>query len=294
MTTTLDTTSGLTACATDPTTRRGIHPPTTIGTRPARPGATFAAAALAYAGRTIRQFVRTPQLIVVNSAVSVMFLLIFRYVFGGAIGTGPVRYVDFLIPGLAASGAFFGGTGAAVGVASDVESGTYDRLRSLPISRTAVLVGRSIADTALGGWGLVVTIAVGYAVGFRFGGTVADAVLAVVLCIVFSAAFTWPFIWMGLVAGNEQAANGMGFLAFPLVFVSSLYVPVESMPGWMQGFAQHQPVTLMVDAVRALSLGDDAAAILPHDAGWYMVRATLWSLAIAAVFIPLAVRRFAR
>lgn len=268
--------------------------PASIVERPTRAGASFVGAAVAYAGRTIRQFIRTPQLLVVNSAISVMFLLIFRYVFGGAIGTGPVRYVDFLIPGLAASGAFFGGTGAAVGVASDVESGTYDRLRSLPISRTAVLVGRSLADTALGVWGLVVTILVGYAVGFRFHGSVADAALAIALCVVFTAAFTWPFIWMGLVAGNEQAANGMGFLAFPLVFVSSLYVPVESMPGWLQGFAEHQPVTLMVDAVRALSLGDDAAAILPHSAGWYAVRAALWCVALAALFAPLAVKRFAR
>jgi ABC-2 type transport system permease protein len=263
-------------------------------TRPTRPGATFGAAALAYAGRTIRQFVRTPQLLVVNSAISVMFLLIFRYVFGGAIGTGPVRYVDFLIPGLAASGAFFGGTGAAVGVASDVESGTYDRLRSLPISRTAVLVGRSLADTALGAWGLFVTIVVGHAVGFRFHGSPVDAVIAIALCVLFVAAFTWPFIWMGLVAGNEQAANGMGFLAFPLVFVSSLYVPVESMPGWLQGFAEHQPVTIMVDAIRSLALGEEAAALLPHSAGWYALRAVLWCVALAAVFAPLAVRRFAR
>lgn len=261
--------------------------------RPARAGAGFVAAASAYAGRTIRQFIRTPQLLVVNSAISIMFLLIFRYVFGGAIGTGAVSYVDFLIPGLAASGAFFSGTGGAVGVASDVESGTYDRLRSLPISRTAVLVGRSLADTALGAWSLFVTIVVGYAVGFRFHGSATDALLAIALCVLFSAAFTWPFIWMGLVAGNEQAANGMSFLAFPLVFVSSLYVPVDSMPGWLQGFAEHQPVTIMIDAVRALSVGADEAG-LAHSAGWYGVRAVLWSVAIAAVFLPLAVKRFSR
>lgn len=262
--------------------------------RPARAGASFTTAAGAYAGRTIRQFVRTPQLLVVNSAISVMFLLIFRYVFGGAIGTGPVRYVDFLIPGLAATGAFFGGTGAAVGVASDVEAGTYDRLRSLPISRTAVLVGRSAADTALGAWGLFVTVVVGFAVGFRFHGSPLDALVAIGLCVLFAAAFTWPFIWMGLIAGNEQAANGMGFLAFPLVFVSSLYVPVASMPGWLRGFAEHQPVTMMIDSVRALALDDDAAALLPHSSGWYVLRAVAWSVAIAAVFAPLAVRRFAR
>ena len=263
--------------------------------RPARHGASVTGAALAYAGRTLRQFVRTPQLLVVNSAISIMFLLIFRYVFGGAIGTGPVAYADFLIPGLAAAGAFFSGTGAAVGVASDVESGTFDRLRSLPIHRGAVLLGRSLADTALGAWSLFVTVVVGLLVGFRFHGSLTDAVVAAALCVVFAAAFTWPFIWMGLIAGNEQAANGMGFMAFPLVFVSSLYVPVESMPGWLQTFAEHQPVTVMVNAVRAYAIGDDAAgAVLPHSAGWYALRAVVWSVVIGAVFAPLAVRRFAR
>ncbi len=117
--------------------------------------------ATTYAGRTLRQFVRTPQLIVVGALTSTMFLLIFRYVFGGAIDTGDVAYVDFLIPGLAAAGAMFSGTGGAVGVAEDVDSGLYDRLRSLPIPRSAVLIGRSLADTALVGWGLFVTVAVG-------------------------------------------------------------------------------------------------------------------------------------
>ena len=185
-----------------------------------------------------------------------MFLLIFRYVFGGAIGTGSVSYADFLIPGLAAAGAFFSGTGAAVGVAEDVDSGLFDRLRSLPVPRSAILLGRSIADTALVAWALFVTVAVGFLTGFRFHGSALDAVAAVALCLVFGAAFSWPFIYMGLVAGNAQAANGMAFMAFPLVFVSSAYVPVESMPGWMQPVAENQPVTMMVGAVRALSLGD--------------------------------------
>lgn len=267
---------------------------TSFVTRPAAGGATATAAAMSYAGRTIRQFVRTPQLIVLGAAVSTMFLLIFRYVFGGAIGTGTVSYADFLIPGLAAAGAFFSGTGAAVGVATDAETGMFDRLRSLPISRTSVLAGRSMADTALAAWSLFVTVAVGLAVGFRFHGSARDALLAAVLCIVFSSAFTWPFIWMGLVAGNAQAANGMTFMAFPLVFVSSAYVPVASMPGWMQAVAGNQPVTMMINSVRALSLGDRAGTVLEHSAAWYTVRALIWSVAIVAVFAPLARRRFSR
>ena len=247
-----------------------------------------------FAGRTLRQFVRTPQLIVVGALTSTMFLLIFRYVFGGAIGTGDVAYVDFLIPGLAAAGAMFSGTGGAVGVASDVEGGLFDRLRSLPIPRSAVLAGRSLADTALVGWGLFVTVVVGFATGYRFHGSMLDVVAAITLCLLYGFAFTWPFILMGLVAGSVQAANGLSMLVFPFVFVSSAYVPVESMPSWMRPIAEHQPVTPMVSSIRALSLGDDADAALGHGAGWFAVRALIWCVVIVAVFAPLATRRFAR
>lgn len=281
----------------EPTLDSPAAPPSLVASRtvpvPASPGAGFVATAVEFAARTLRQFVRTPQLIVLGAATSTMFLLIFRYVFGGAIGTGPVSYADFLIPGLAAAGAAFSGMGGAVGVAEDVDGGLFDRMRSLPVPRSAVLVGRSIADTALVVWGVFVTVLVGFLTGFRFHGSLGDAVLAVGLCVLFGAAFTWPFIAMGLVAGNAQAANGMGMLAFPLVFVSSAYVPVETMPGWMQAVAEHQPVTIVVNAVRALSVGDEGAVMLPHSAGWYAVRAVLWSIAIAAVFIPLSCRIFA-
>jgi ABC-2 type transport system permease protein len=252
------------------------------------------ATATTVAGRTLRQFLRTPQLIVVGALTSTMFLLIFRYVFGGAIGTGDVAYVDFLIPGLAAAGAMFSGMGGAVGVAEDVDSGLFDRLRSLPIPRSAVLLGRSLADTALVAWGLFTTVAVGVVTGFRFHGSAIDAAAAVALCLVFGAAFTWPFIYMGLVSGSGQAAQGMSMLAFPFVFVSSAYVPVESMPGWLQPIAEHQPITPMVGSVRALALGDQAEAALGHGAGWFAVRALAWSVLIVAIFLPLATRRFAR
>ncbi|MET0143740.1 MAG: ABC transporter permease [Ilumatobacteraceae bacterium] len=254
----------------------------------------FVGTATTIAGRTVRQFVRTPQLIVVGALTSTMFLLIFRYVFGGAIGTGDVSYVDFLIPGLAAAGAMFAGTGAAVGVADDVSSGLFDRLRSLPIPRPAVLTGRSLADTALVGWGLFVTVAVGFLTGYRFHGSALDAVVAVALCVAYGAAFTWPFIFMGLVAGNAQAAQGMSMLVFPFVFVSSAYVPVESMPGWLQPIAEHQPITPMVGSVRALSLGDGGEAVLGHSAAWFAVRSLIWCVVIVAVFLPLAARRFGR
>ena len=271
------------------TTTHAIEPVGVAVETPER-GATAAATAATVAGRTLRKFVRRPQLIVVGALTSAMFLLIFRYVFGGAIDTGAVSYVDFLIPGLAAAGALFSGMGAAVGVAEDLESGLFDRLRSLPVPRSAILLGRSLADTALVGWATAITVAL----GFRIHGGVPAALLAFVLCLVYGAAFTWPFITMGLVAGTAQAAQGMSFLAFPIVFVSSAYVPVESMPSWLQPIAEHQPLTSMVGSVRALALGDDAEGVLGHSAGWFAVRALLWSAAIVAVFVPLATRKFAR
>jgi ABC transporter DrrB family efflux protein len=259
--------------------------------QPANPPGVWATAST-YAGRTIRQFVRTPQLLIVNAVTSIMFLLIFRFVFGGAIQTGEVEYVDFLIPALAAvSGLFAGG---AVGVAEDLESGLFDRLRSLPIPRPALLLGRSMADTALNSWGTVITVIVGFIVGFRVHGGLLAGVAAFGLCILFSASFTWLMIFLGLVSGSAQAAQGMSFSVFPLIFVSSAYVPVESMPGWLQPIAENQPVSAMVGAVRALVLGGDTEALLGHSTTWFVVRALVWSAVILVVFGSLSARRFAR
>jgi ABC-2 type transport system permease protein len=193
------------------------------------------------AGRTLPHFARTPQLIVVGALTSTIFLLIFRYVFGGAIRIGGSRYVDLLIPGLAAAGGLF--AGVAVGVADDIDGGKFDRLLSLPIPRSAVLLGRSLADTVLVAWATLITVSIGFATGFRLHGGVPSGLAALALCVVFGAAFTWPLIYIGLTAGNAQAAQGMSFMAFPLVFVSSAYVPISSMPGWLQPVAEHQPVT---------------------------------------------------
>ncbi|MFM2072260.1 MAG: hypothetical protein RLZZ623_2523 [Actinomycetota bacterium] len=250
------------------------------------------ATATTYAGRTIKQFVRTPQLLVVNSVTSIMFLLIFRYVFGGAIQTGPVRYVDFLIPALAAvSGLFAGG---AVGVAEDADSGLFDRLRSLPVPRWAVLFGRSMADTALITWGTFVTIVVGFLVGFRIHNGIGAALLALCLCVLFAMSFSWLQIYLGLVSGTAQAAQGISFSVFPLIFVSSAYVPVESMPGWLQPVAENQPVTAMVGSVRALVLGGDTEALLGHTTAWFIGRALAWSALILFGFATLSTRRFTR
>jgi ABC-2 type transport system permease protein len=252
------------------------------------------ASTIGIAKRSVLKFLRTPQLVVLGTIQGAMFLLIFRYVFGGAIGAGGLSYVDFLVPGFITTGVLFSGMGAAAGVAEDLEQGFVDRLRSLPIPRSAPLAGRAMADTAMQIWGLVVTTAIGFAVGFRIHGTVADALLAFGLLVVFGFAFEWLFITLGMFAGNAQAAQGMALLVFPLTFVSSAYVPVETMPGWLQAFAEHQPLTVMVDAVRALTQGPAAEAMLGHSAGYFVVRSLLWSAAIVAVFAPLAVARFRR
>jgi ABC transporter DrrB family efflux protein len=260
----------------------------------ANPGAGALSTARAVALRTIRKFLRSPQLVVVATIQGVMFLLIFRYVFGGAISTGPVPYVDFLVPGFIVTSVLFAGAGAAAGVAEDIEQGFFDRLRSLPIPRVAVLAGRALADTGLLAWSVAITVAIGFAVGFRIHGGVGAALAAVGLCLVFGFAFDWVFIVMGLMSGNAQAAQGLSLLVFPLTFVSSAYVPVSTMPSWMQAFAEHQPLTPMVNAVRSLTLGPSAEAVLGHSTAYYVTWSLLWCAALVAVFAPLAVWRYAR
>jgi ABC-2 type transport system permease protein len=265
---------------------------TTITTRPG--GASLLGAAAVVARRTALKFVRTPQLVVVGTVQGAMFLLIFRYVFGGAIDVGGVPYVDFLVPGFVTTTVLFAGMATSAGVAEDLDEGFTDRLRSLPIPRTSVLAGRALADTVLLTWTLAVTVAIGFAVGFRPHGSVAAGLAAFGLCLVYGFAFTWLFVTLGLFAGTAQAAQGLSLLVFPLTFVSSAYVPIASMPGWLQAFADHQPVTAMVDAVRALCLGDEAEAVLGHGAGHYVVPSLVWSAVLVAVFVPVAVARFRR
>jgi ABC transporter DrrB family efflux protein len=271
-----------------------LDAPPPLGIAPATRTAGALTTVAQVAGRTVRQFVRTPQLLVVSTVQGAMFLLIFRYVFGGAIEIPGVPYVDFLVPGFVVTGVLFSGTGAAAGVAQDVEQGFFDRLRSLPVARPALLAGRAVADTGLLTWGLVVTTAIGFLVGFRIHGSVAEAVAAFGLCAVYGFAFTWLFVWIGLSAGSAQAAQGLSLLVFPLTFVSSAYVPVDSMPGWMQPVAEHQPITVMTNAVRTLVLGDPAAAGLTGSTAHWVVLSLLWSAGLISVFAPLAVARYRR
>jgi len=271
---------------------------TTIATTPTiQPSAGLWASTLGIAKRGILKFLRTPQLIVVGTIQNALFLVIFRYVFGGAIGTGiagGLSYVDFLIPGFITTGILFSGMGSAAGMAEDLEQGFVDRLRSLPIPRSAVLAGRALADTVMAVYGMAISAAVGFAAGFRIHGGVRDALAAFALLIVLSFVFEWVFLTLGLFAGNAQAAQGMSLMVFPITFVSSAYVPVTTMPGWLQAVAQHQPLTVMVDAVRVLTQGPAAEAALGHSASYYVVQSLLWAAGILVVFVPLAVARYRR
>lgn len=248
----------------------------------------FASTALTVARRTVHKFTHTPQLLVVGIVQGAMFLLIFRYVFGGAISTGNLDYVDFLVPGFVATGVLFSGTGAAAGVAEDVEQGLFDRFRSLPIPRGAVLAGRALADSVLLAMNTLVAVVIGFAVGFRVHTEVGSALAALGLCLVIGFAFEWVFVCIGLFAKGAQAAQGMSLLVFPLSFVSSAYVDVDTMPGWMQAFAKHQPLTPMVDAVRALAVGPQPG----QSTGGLVAQSLLWSAGLIVVFAPLATALF--
>ncbi|MGH9077178.1 MAG: ABC transporter permease [Acidimicrobiales bacterium] len=270
-------------------------PPARSAGPAANQGASFPNATLTIAGRAVKKFMRTPQLIVAGTLSGVMFLAIFRYVFGGAIGhTGALSYVDFVVPGFVMTSTLFSGMGAATGIAEDLHDGLIDRLRSLPVPPLSIIWGRVMADTALATWSLAVTSAVGFAVGFRIHGGVGPALGAFGLCVIYAFAFCWLFATLGFFAGSAQAAQSLGFLVFPLTFVSSAYVPVSTMPAWMRAFADNQPITPMVDTVRILADGHLAVVAIGHPLGHYLGASLLWSAALVAVFVPLAIWRLRR
>jgi len=249
---------------------------------------------LIIARRSVRKYLRTPQLVVVGTIQGAMFLLIFRYVFGGAINGAGLSYVNFLVPGFVVTTVLFVGAGASAGVAEDVEQGFVDRLRSLPITRISAVMGRALADTATLVWALAITTAIGFVVGFRLDGHASAAVGAFGLAVLYGFAFAWVFICIGLFAGNAQAAQGMSLLVFPLTFVSSAYVPVATMPSWMRGVANNQPITVMTNAARALTQGGAVTAHLGHSTAYFVVVSLIWTGALLLVFAPIAVWRYSR
>jgi ABC-2 type transport system permease protein len=260
----------------------------------AAPHPSFVSSTAVIAKRGFLKFIRTPQLVWTVTVQGVLFLLVFRYIFGGAVAAGALGYVAFVIPGILTTGLIWQGMGASVAVTEDRAEGLLDRLRSLPIPRSSVLAGRAVADAAIQVWGLVAMTVVGFAVGFRLQDGIAKGLLAAGLIVIYLFAFEWVFITMGLFSSNAQAAQGLSLILVPFTFVSSAYVPVESMPGWLQSIASRQPVTYMIDSVRTLVGGDRAEELLGHSASYFIVRSLLWSAAIVLVFGSIAVARYRR
>jgi ABC-2 type transport system permease protein len=259
-------------------------------------GADFVTAALQSAKRTILQFFRTPQLLMLGTVQGALFLFMFRYIFGGAIHPGgQLDYVDFLVPGFLVTGILWLGMPASAGVAEDATTGVYDRLRSLPIPRSSVMFGRSIADMSLTLWGLFVAGVLAFIVGFRLQSDALDVVLALALLVVAAYCFSWIFITIGLVSSSAQAANGMAtLLVIPVAFISAAYVPADSLPGWLQPVANNQPFTILSNALRSLTLGGADKVGLGHTTTYWVVLSLVWCAGIFLVFSTISVSRFAR
>jgi ABC-2 type transport system permease protein/oleandomycin transport system permease protein len=243
---------------------------------------------LVLAKRSLLRIRRQPDLLVGFTVQPIMFVLLFVYVFGGAIETpGFDDYTDFLLPGIIVQSMVFGGFVTALGLSEDLKKGLIDRFRSLPMWGPAVLTGRILADVGSNAIQLAVMLAVGFAVGFRFSNGLPEVIAGIALLFLIGYAFSWVFAFIGLTASSPEASNAYGFtILFPITFISSAFVPPESMPDWLQPFAENNPFTTMVDAARALFLGTPAG----NDV-WLAV---VWSLAIVAVFGPLSAWRYRR
>jgi ABC transporter DrrB family efflux protein len=241
---------------------------------------------LVLARRNLMRIPRQPDLLIAYTIQPVMFTLLFVYVFGGAIDSGRFDYVDFLMPGIIVQSIAFGGFVTALGLSEDVQKGLIDRFRSLPMSRAAVLTGRTSSDVVLNCLSLVVLFAVGFAAGFGFidasGG---EILLGIVLLLLLGYAFSWIFALVGLFASTPETANSIGFtLIFPLTFASSVFVPASTMPDGLQQFAEVNPFTTISDAMRSLWIGTPA-----HTDVWMSF---IWCFALIAIFAPLAVARY--
>jgi len=243
--------------------------------------------ALAVAQRNLIALYRLPTTLVFSTVQPVIFVLMFRYVFGGAIETPGFRYVDYLMAGIFVQTVTFGSINTGVGLAIDMSNGLIERFRSLPMARSAVLAGRTIADSVRNLLVIFLMVVVGFLVGFRVQGNLAQFVGAMLLLLLFGFAMSWVMALIGLSTGNAEAAQAAAFpFMAVLVFASNSFVPTSTMPGPLRAYADHQPVSDTVDAVRGLLAGTATAPTV--------LAAVAWCLGIVAVFAPLAVRRYRR
>jgi len=249
--------------------------------------------------RNLLRYVRLPQLLVFATIQPVMFLLLFTYVFGGAIGrdlppAAAGKYLNYLLPGLLVQISAFGAGQTAIGLTDDLSKGVLDRFRALPMARPAVLAGRTFADLIRSAAVTALMLVVAFAIGFRYQTSVFGFLAGVVLVLTFSYSLSWVMAALGLKVANPEATQTAVFLlVFPFVFASAVFVPVATMPSWLQLFAEHQPVTVMVEAARGLMLGKGALSPGQTVAGQVGL-ALLWCAAIFAISAPLAVRSYRR
>jgi ABC transporter DrrB family efflux protein len=247
--------------------------------------------------RNLMAVLRIPELLFFSTLQPIMFVLMFRYVFAGAIGpvhtyaNGSVHtysYVNYLMPGIFVQTVCFGAVSTAIGLADDLQKGLIERFRALPMSRTAVLAGRTVADLCRNVFVIIVMTVVGILVGFRPTGGPASYVFGCLVMLAFGFALSWGFAYIGLAAPSTETAQVMAFpILFPLTFLSSCFVNPATMPSWLQGFATYQPVSQVANAVRALMI-DYVPTLHSFQGLW----ALGWSALILAIFAPLSVRKF--
>ena len=252
-------------------------------------GPRVVADAMTLAWRNVLNIRRNPQLLVFATIQPVIFVLMFRYVFGGAIHIQHGSYVNYLMPGVFAQTVAFGAIQTGIGLAEDLHKGLIERFRSLPMARSAVLSGRTLADLTRNVFVMVLMIAIGYLVGFRVQTNVFGLLGGMAVMLFFGFSLTWIFAIIGLSTTNAESAQAASFpILAPLVFASSAFVVVATMPGWLQGFAKYQPLSIAIDATRSLMLGG-----FYSDPGKVLL-SIAWSVGIIAVFAPLAVRKYRR
>lgn len=249
------------------------------------PVARFVSDTLTMTRRNLLKLYRQPQVLVFALITPIMFVSLFNFVFGGSLDVNGFTYADFLIPGIMVQTVMFGGGNTAVGLAEDLSQGVIDRFRSLPMSRLAVLSGRTLADAFRGVLTNSVIIGIGLLIGFRIRNGIGWFLAAFGLVLFFGYAVTWFFAWMGLKLKSVEAVQTATFLpVFPLTFAASTFAPVENMPGWLQVFARNQPVTIVVDTTRAMMQGGEIAGNL--------VKSILWCIGIAVFFAFLSVNEY--
>jgi ABC transporter DrrB family efflux protein len=244
---------------------------------------------LVLAQRNLVRIVRAPDLLTAYTVQPIMFVLLFVYVFGGAIQVPSEfdNYADFLIPGIVIQNIAFGGFATALGLVDDLNRGLIDRFRSLPMARSAVLAGRTVADIATNTLSLTIVVVVGLIVGFAFNESVPSILLGLILALMIGYAFSWVFAYIGLISSSPESANAFGFMAiFPLTFISSAFVPPDTMPGVLEAFAEANPFTTWVDALRSLWQGTPAGSDV-----WL---GFVWAIVIAVAFAIISTAKYRR